>query len=125
MNMVDFTTPKSWKKVVSDYWIQLLFLSASLMIIGGVVIKPFKNIVEPGVVLLIAVVSSWYVKRKVETRLHDTPVSIWVRVFEKLFVLVATIGIFIVLIAIETSARDLWSSFKGHLVNLVNSFPLI
>ena len=128
LGLLDFTTPKSLKQVLLNYWLQLLFLVALLLCITGTVFKDIEGLREagkPGFYLLFAVLVIWAVKTVIENlihRMHDKP---WKKLVQQVSLYLGS-AILLVIASIALSALiGIWSDFSdAFLKNLHRLFTI-
>jgi predicted acylesterase/phospholipase RssA len=119
LGMLDFTTPKSLKQVLLNYWLQLLVLIALLLIVTGTMVKGLKETALPGAYLLLAVVAIWITKTVIENLIHRMHNKPWKNITKEVFkYLASAVLLFIVFISLQAFI-DIWSSFSKSFITIL------
>jgi predicted acylesterase/phospholipase RssA len=120
LGMLDFTTPKSLKQVLLNYWLQLLFLIALLLSVTGTMVKGLEETALPGFYLLGAVMVIWIIKTVIENLIHHIHNKPWKNIAKEVFkYLASAILLFIAFISLNAFI-DIWGSFSNSFITILH-----
>ncbi|RNA64048.1 patatin-like protein [Prosthecochloris sp. ZM_2] len=77
LGLLDFSTPKTFRGVLAGYWIQLLLLTALVVMGGGYLMNTFNLSGTPvlftGFALLVIDLAVWFIRQNLQKKVHRIP----------------------------------------------------